>query len=68
MLFDSFDVEFSLSSVAECDPGQGIEQPVCEAKTRSLESHFGHTPYVAKTISFRVRLILQKFDLHGNAA
>lgn len=68
MLLGSSGVESGLSTVAECDPGQGIEQPVREAKTGSLEPDFSHTPDVAKTISFRVRLVLQKFDLYGDAA
>jgi hypothetical protein len=57
-----------MSSVAECHPGQGVEQAVCEAKTRALESDLGHAADVAETIAFRVRIVLQKFDLHGNAA
>jgi len=35
---------------------------------RALELDLGHTANVAETIAFRVRPVLRKLDLHGNAA
>jgi hypothetical protein len=59
MLSGSSALEFGLSTVAKCQPGQHAKKPACEAKTRALKSDFCHTTDIAKAVALRLRAFLE---------